>query len=68
MSESSISSKTPLEITSKALPLHCPTPDRNLWNQHPRVFLPIELTGKAKCPYCGTEYILTDWHPGMSAH
>ncbi len=40
------------------LPLSCPTPDMALWNSHPRVYLPIEKTGQAKCPYCGAEYIL----------
>jgi uncharacterized Zn-finger protein len=29
-----------------------------LWNAHPRVFLPIEKTGAALCPYCGTLYTL----------
>ena len=29
-----------------------------LWNAHPRVFLPIEKTGEALCPYCGTQYTL----------
>jgi uncharacterized Zn-finger protein len=29
-----------------------------LWNSHPRVFLPVEETGEAKCPYCGAEYYL----------
>ncbi len=42
------------------LPLSCPTPDMALWNSHPRVYLPIEKTGQAKCPYCGAEYILED--------
>lgn len=40
------------------LPLHCPMPSMLLWNSHPRVFLPIEDTGEALCPYCGTRYIL----------
>lgn len=40
------------------LPLSCPTPDMALWNSHPRVYLPIEKTGRAKCPYCGAEYVL----------
>lgn len=31
-----------------------------LWNSHPRVYLPIEKTGRAKCPYCGAEYVLED--------
>jgi uncharacterized Zn-finger protein len=30
----------------------------SLWNSHPKVFLPVERTGRAKCPYCGAEYIL----------
>jgi uncharacterized Zn-finger protein len=29
-----------------------------LWNSHPRVYLPIEATGEAKCPYCGAAYVL----------
>ena len=41
-----------------ALPLHCPLPDMYLWNSHPKVFLPIEATGSAKCPYCGASYSL----------
>ena len=40
------------------LPLACPMPDMTLWNSHPRVYLPIEPTGFAKCPYCGAEYTL----------
>lgn len=32
----------------------------SLWNSHPRVFLPIETTGSAKCPYCGADYVLKD--------
>ncbi|TDJ10768.1 MAG: zinc-finger domain-containing protein, partial [Gammaproteobacteria bacterium] len=26
----------------------------------PKVYLPIEETGEAKCPYCGAEYTLAD--------
>lgn len=48
------------EVRRADLPLHCPTDQNSLWNSHPRVFLPIEATGKAKCPYCGTEYELID--------
>ncbi len=48
------------EITKKDLPLHCPMPNMSLWNSHPRVFLPIEDSGEAKCPYCGAVYILKD--------
>jgi len=48
------------EISHKDLPLHCPLDSMSLWNSHPRVYLPIEETGKAVCPYCGAEYILSD--------
>jgi uncharacterized Zn-finger protein len=47
-----------IEITDDDLPLHCPISSMRLWNSHPRVFLPIEATGEALCPYCGTRYIL----------
>jgi uncharacterized Zn-finger protein len=47
-----------IEITTDDLPLHCPMPSMLLWNSHPRVFLPIEGTGEALCPYCGTHYTL----------
>lgn len=46
------------EVTTADLPLSCPMPDMTLWNSHPRVYLPIEATGWAKCPYCGAEYTL----------
>ena len=42
------------------LPLHCPLPSMYLWNSHPKVYLPIEATGEAKCPYCSTTYELID--------
>ncbi len=42
------------------LPLHCPRPGDSLWDAHPRVYLPIEATGTAQCPYCGAEYRLID--------
>ena len=46
-----------IEVSTQDLPLSCPTPEMQLWNGHPRVFLPIEETGKEKCPYCGTEFV-----------
>ena len=49
-----------VEITRGDLPLHCPLPSMSLWNSHPRVYLPIEATGKAKCPYCGTDFVLVE--------
>jgi uncharacterized Zn-finger protein len=47
-----------VEISPSQLPLHCPLPSQKLWNSHPRVFLAIEDTGAALCPYCGTRYVL----------
>ena len=38
------------EVSRAQLPLSCPTPEMALWNSHPRVYLPIEATGSAKCP------------------
>jgi uncharacterized Zn-finger protein len=29
-----------------------------VWNMHPRVYLPIEKSGEAICPYCGAHYVL----------
>lgn len=46
------------EITSADLPLSCPMPSMEIWNSHPRVFLPIEKTGHEICPYCGAEFTL----------
>ncbi len=48
------------EVSSRDLPLSCPMPDMVSWNSHPKVFLPIEETGTADCPYCGAHYILKD--------
>lgn len=48
------------EVTRADLPLSCPMPDMPVWNSHPKVYLPIEETGQAKCPYCGAVFRLTD--------
>ncbi|WP_455212053.1 zinc-finger domain-containing protein [Kaarinaea lacus] len=48
------------EVKRADLPLHCPMDGMSLWNSHPRVYLPIEDTGEAQCPYCGAHYILKD--------
>lgn len=52
------STQSQYEITIQDLPLSCPSPAMALWNSHPRVYLPIEATGWAKCGYCGAEYTL----------
>jgi uncharacterized Zn-finger protein len=54
------------EVTAADLPLSCPMPQMRLWDAHPRVYLPIEETGKATCSYCGAQYVLVsgDAHKG----
>jgi len=46
-------------VRTKDLPLSCPMPGMYLWNSHPKVFLPVEETGEAICPYCGASYQMT---------
>jgi uncharacterized Zn-finger protein len=50
--------KNRYEVTPADLPLACPMPGMALWNSHPRVYLPIERTGTARCPYCSAEFVL----------
>jgi uncharacterized Zn-finger protein len=45
-------------VTEADLPLSCPMPSMPVWDSHPRVYLPIEETGHAVCPYCDTEFTL----------
>ena len=52
--------QTEVEVGQVDLPLSCPQPNQKLWNAHPRVYLPIEESGEASCPYCGTHYTLTE--------
>lgn len=51
-------------VSWQDLPLTCPMPDSSLWNGHPRVALPIHFSGRERCPYCGTLYILRNPEPG----
>ncbi len=48
------------EVSAKDLPLCCPLPQDRLWDAHPRVYLPIEKTGRVTCPYCETEFVLKE--------
>ncbi|MBK8182031.1 MAG: zinc-finger domain-containing protein [Candidatus Competibacteraceae bacterium] len=48
------------QVTRADLPLSCPMPQMMVWCSHPKVYLPIETTGKAKCPYCGADYELVN--------
>jgi uncharacterized Zn-finger protein len=57
MTEKTANTARQIEVGDQDLPLHCPMPSMLLWNAHPRVFLDIEHTGQALCPYCGTQYV-----------
>jgi uncharacterized Zn-finger protein len=46
------------DIEQADLPLCCPLPSMPVWNQHPRVYIPIDLGDTAVCPYCGTTFTL----------
>jgi uncharacterized Zn-finger protein len=48
------------EVSRADLPVSCPLPDMMLWNSHPRIYLPIEATGRAKCPYCSADFVLVN--------
>jgi uncharacterized Zn-finger protein len=58
MDEPVTNSQRNITVSTDDLPLHCPMPSMMLWNAHPRVYLPIQKTGEALCPYCGTKYML----------
>jgi uncharacterized Zn-finger protein len=45
-------------VRQSDLPLSCPMPGMYLWNSHPKVYLPVQEAGEAKCPYCGALYFL----------
>jgi len=47
-------------VSRSDLPLSCPMPGMKQWNSHPKVFLPVEETGEALCPYCSAVYTLED--------
>jgi uncharacterized Zn-finger protein len=52
--------ETACTVQRSDLPLSCPAPGQKLWNSHPRVYLPIEESGEATCPYCSAQYRLVD--------
>lgn len=54
------STKKIYHVKHTDLPLSCPMDKMRLWDSHPKVYLPIEETGKETCPYCAAEYILTE--------
>lgn len=48
----------PVQVSAADLPVFCPNPAMPLWSSHPRVYLDVEASGEAMCPYCGTQYVL----------
>jgi uncharacterized Zn-finger protein len=60
VAEKSKTAQGAIAVSRKDLPLACPRPEDEVWNMHPRVYLPIEKTGEATCPYCGAHYVLQD--------
>ncbi|MEW8505611.1 MAG: zinc-finger domain-containing protein [Candidatus Thiodiazotropha sp.] len=58
--ETQTTQQEPQKVTRKDLPLSCPRPGEALAGLHPRVYLPIEKTGSATCPYCGARYQLSE--------
>ena len=65
MSTDSQQPSTPVILQATDLPAFCPNPAMPLWNHHPKVFLDLGHDGKARCPYCGTQYQLA---PGATVH
>mgnify|MGYP001590987663 FL=1 len=61
MNADAIHTQRVIEVTEADLPLHCPMPGDSMWSGHPRVYLPVQETGEALCPYCGTLYRLKNW-------
>ncbi|MGA1254100.1 MAG: zinc-finger domain-containing protein [Burkholderiaceae bacterium] len=62
MSHPEGSSTAVVELQARDLPAYCPNPQMPLWSGHPRVFLDL-TEGRARCPYCGTEYRLVGGPP-----
>ncbi len=49
-----------IKVGRNELPVYCPTEAMGLWNSHPRVFIPLEESPEASCPYCGNRFELSD--------
>jgi Uncharacterized protein conserved in bacteria len=47
-----------IELDSQDLPAYCPNKAMPVWSSHPRVSLDFDAQGRAKCPYCSTQYQL----------
>ena len=49
-----------IKVSRQDLPLSCPRPQDELWNMHPRVYLPIEKDRRGHLSYCGARYAPSD--------
>jgi uncharacterized Zn-finger protein len=49
-----------IKVTRNDQPLSCPRAGQEVAGLHPRVYLAIEKSGTAICPYCGARYRLSD--------
>jgi uncharacterized Zn-finger protein len=58
--EQQTAQRVAIKVTRNDLPLSCPRAGDTAAGMHPRVYLPIEKTGSATCPYCGARYQLSD--------
>jgi len=58
-------SSSVVELDTPDLPAYCPNKAMPVWSSHPRVFLDFNDQGRAKCPYCSTQYQLKS---GAHAH
>ena len=45
-----------IEVLSSGDPISCPVPGQSAWDKHPRVYLSLDKTGTAVCPYCDQTY------------
>ncbi len=48
-----------IAVSASELPVYCPNPKMARWSSHPRVFIDV-THGEARCPYCGTRYMLRE--------
>ncbi len=60
MSEKEKQASQVVVVTRADLPAYCPTEAMGLWNSHPRVYIPLEESPQASCPYCGTQFELKE--------
>jgi len=49
-----------VDVKDSDLDIHgqicCPPKSGELWDMHPRVYMPIKEDGVSMCPYCGAVY------------